>query len=421
MPSTNRFVVGFTLAVVAILPSVSHADDTDALALQSADSSAPKDRGFRLFAEGVLGTLEQRGGLGSRSTRRLSIDYSQGFRLGSDWRLNLSNRLDSLDPPGVGVPSTLNSLREAYVAWRPESGDSSVEVGRINVRNGPAYGFNPTDFFRDGALRASTTVDPFALRENRLGTVMVRAQTLWAGGSASVALAPKLANGPSTASFSADFGATNSRDKALGTVSLRLSDRVGVQAIAYTEQGRGAQLGASMTALLTDATVAHLEWTRGRDEDTWKKVTTGLVSRNTQSRLAAGVTYALAHQLALTAEFEYNGFAPTKAQWRQVAGVSPGALGLYVLEAQRRQDNASRNAWLLYATKKSFLLKNLDATALVRLNADDNSRLGWLEVRHHWTGIDAAVQWQWSQGSSATQYGSNPVRQALQLLVGVYF
>ena len=422
MPSSFRFAaLGLTLAVVVALPIVAHADDADALALQAAADGAAPAQGFRLFAEAVAGSIQQRGGLGSRSTQRLSIDYSQSFRVSGDWRLNVSDRLDHLQPAGVGVPSTLNSLREAYAAWRPEGSETSLELGRVNVRNGPAYGYNPTDFFRDGALRASTTVDPFALRENRLGTVMLRAQRLWTGGSVSLALAPKMADRASSESFSTDLGATNSRDKALGAISFRTSDRVGIQLLAFSEQGRGSQVGASMTALVTDASVAHLEWSRGSDKDTWTKVTSGRISRSTQTRLSAGMTYALANQLSLTAEFEYNGFAPTQSQWRQVAASSPGSLGLYVLEAQRRQDNASRNAWLFYATQKSLFVKNLDATALVRINADDNSRLGWLEVRHHWAGMDGAIQWQWSQGNAASQYGLNPVRQSIQILVGLYY
>ena len=38
----------------------------------------------------------------------------------------------------------------------------------FNLRFGPGYGYNPTDFFRDGSLRVLTTADPFALHEIRL-------------------------------------------------------------------------------------------------------------------------------------------------------------------------------------------------------------------------------------------------------------
>jgi hypothetical protein len=40
----------------------------------------------------------------------------------------------------------VNSLREAYLSWQPEGGNMVMEFGRINLRYGPGYGYNPTDF-----------------------------------------------------------------------------------------------------------------------------------------------------------------------------------------------------------------------------------------------------------------------------------
>ena len=97
----------------------------------------------------------------------------------------------------AGADATVNSLRAAYLSWQPEAGNTIFELGRVNLRYGPGYGCNPTDFFRDGSLRTRTTANPFALRENRLGNVMFRAQRLWTGGSLSEAYSPKSADRPS--------------------------------------------------------------------------------------------------------------------------------------------------------------------------------------------------------------------------------
>ena len=69
-----------------------------------------------------------------------------------------------------------NNLGCLVLCWQPEGGSSIFDFGRINVRGGPGYGYNPTDFFRDGSLRVITSADPFALRQNRMGSVMLRAQ-----------------------------------------------------------------------------------------------------------------------------------------------------------------------------------------------------------------------------------------------------
>ena len=54
--------------------------------------------------------------------------------------------------------------------------DTLIDLGRINVRNGVALGYNPTDYFRAGAVRAAVSVSPASLKENRQGSVMLRGQ-----------------------------------------------------------------------------------------------------------------------------------------------------------------------------------------------------------------------------------------------------
>lgn len=420
-------IATFTLAALALaLPQAVLADDSDALALESAPVAdakpAAQPQPTRLFIEGAVGRIAQRYGLPSLDSRRLSLDLVHQISWPNGWRAVLSDRIDYNQPTDNGTPATLNSLREAYASWQTEGGNTLLEFGRINLRNGPAYGYNPTDYFRDGALRSVTTADPFALRENRLGTVMLRGQQLWAGGSVSLALAPKLADAPSNASFSADLGSTNATNRLLASWSSRWSDGVSTQLLVLGEEGRGPQLGASATALLSDAAVGHLEVSRGRGVnllDTALGISRADTPRN---RLAAGLTYTLPIRLALTAEFEYNGAAPDNAAWRAAgAAGGPALLGRYLQAAQVRQESASRRAWLLYANQKDALLKNLDITGLLRINADDHSRLAWVELRYHWGQADLALQWQRNLGQPLSEYGVLPYRQALQLLGAWYF
>jgi hypothetical protein len=412
-----------TLLAAALMPAA-RADDADALALGGAPEPAARvsdQQPLRLYAEAAVGRIQQRYGQPGLNARRTSLDLTWSTRLNERWRVALSDRLDDIHPVDAGARATQNSLREAYASWQDEGGQRVVEFGRINLRNGPAYGYNPTDYFRDGALRAVTTADPFALRENRLGTVMLRAQQLWAGGGVSLALAPKLADQPGTAPMSLDLGATNATDKALASWSVTLSDRVSAQLLGFAQRGKGMQWGASMTALVSDAAVAQAEWSHGRDDDLFSATTAGTSRRVSRDRLSAGLTYTTANRLALTAEYEFNGFAPGQAAWQDAGQRGPQALGAYLLAAQTRQDNAGRQAWLFYASQKSAGLKNLDLTGLLRLNADDHSHLGWLEARYHFGSADVALQWQWTQGKAISEYGLVPYRQTVQLLGAWYF
>lgn len=399
------------------------ADDDDALSLQSDAPQTPAAatvRTWRLYAEGAIGVREDRYADDRRTTSRGSLDFSLNQSLGAGWRLGVSDRLDAVHPVDDGAPTTVNSLRELYLGWQDADKLTSVDVGRVNLRNGPAYGFNPTDYFRSGALRSVTSADPLALRENRLGTVMLRAQRLWGSGAITLALAPKLADGPSTAGFSADVGATNDRRRALLSVSQRLGDRVSGQALWFAEQGHAPQFGLNATALLSDALVMQGEWSHGRFDDTLAQAT-GVASAPGRDKVAVGLTYTAPTRTALTLEYQYNAAAPGRTAWDAAAAGSPDALVSYFVAASSRQDTASRGAWLLYVMQKGLGSKNLDLTGLWRRNSSDGSTFTWVEARYHWPSFDAALQWQAAHGKTASEYGILPGRQWLQLLGAWYF
>lgn len=414
-------LVGGLLTSVSALGNTSPPSDLDALDLKGAPEEAAGGAvtPTRLFVEGALGAISQRHGAGDRSQRRGSIDLVHSARLGSTWRIVLSDRIDVVSPVEPGAPHTINSLREAYAGWATDGGAGVVEFGRINLRNGPAYGYNPTDFFRDGALRVTTSTNPFTLRENRLGTVMLRGQLLWHGGSASLALAPKLANHASAKSFDLDLGATNNRHRALLTLSQQWSERINSQFLLYKDDGLEVQPGANLTWLLSDAAVAHVEWSYAKGpslaDAAWQ---TGRVNRS-GTRLSAGLTYTTPSKLSLTLEGQANSLALSSVDWNRALTSNPGLLGLYLTEAARRQDLASRRAVLVYATQRDLGMKNLELTALLRGNLDDHSRMIWFELRYHWTQLDLALQWQVNSGRAGSEYALIPQRQVIQL-VGTY-
>ena len=408
-----------SLAVSAMLHAVAvraaDGSDADALALTSAPVESTQGA-TRFFIEGALGRADQRYQPGWRNIGRVSLDLSGSFRLAPEWRAVISDRLDALHPSDPGADATVNSLREAYVSWQQGSGATLVDLGRVNLRYGPAYGYNPTDFFRDNTLRTMTTVNPLALRENRLGTFVLRGQQLWGDTGVSLAYAPKLASRASAEGASIDAGATNNRSRALVTLSTRLTERISSQFLVYDESGLGPQMGASTTALLTDAIVAFAEGSRGREPDLLTRALKASEPQHARNRFVGGVTVTPFPRLSLTGEYQYNGFALDKAGWAAASVGGPAALGAYLLEAQRLQELASRQAWFAYATLKDAGTKNLDLTALLRVDANNHSRLGWLELRYHWARTDVALQLQQQSGRQLSEYGLAPYRRSVQLI-----
>lgn len=400
---------------------IAQAEGFDPLALTSAPVEKVEiQSNLKIFIESAIGSSTQRYQAGSVDLRRASFDLDYSARMGPGLRFVLSDRVDNIHPVASGDDETVNSLREAYLSWQPEGGVNIVDAGRVNLRFGPGYGYNPTDFFRDGSLRTVTTANPFALRENRLGTVILRGQRLWTGGSLSVAFSPKLATQPSTHGWSLDLGATNNRDRGVLVLGTKFSERVSTQLLAYKEDGQAPKIGASVTALLSDASVAHAEWSRGREATLLSRSLALPADLQSRSRFAGGLTYTTQGKLSLTAEYQYNGFAVNRAG-RTGLAANPADQVAYLLEAQRLQDLASRQAVLIYVSQKDLGIKNLDLTAFLRVNIEDRSRLVWIELRHHWSNFDLAFQLQQNMGRSNTEYGILPDRRVFQILGTYYF
>lgn len=420
MFSFNRHFLSF-LAAIALahaIPALAADADLDALSLESApEVTLPQSsKNTRIFMEGAVGDASQRYQPNSRDIWRASVDLSLSAKLAPGLRAVISDRLDHLYPTDAGADASINSLREAYLSWQAEGGHTIIELGRINLRYGPGYGFNPTDFFRDGSLRTLTTANPFALRENRLGTVMLRGQRLWTGGSLSIALSPKMANQPSADGWSLDLGSTNNRDRGLIALNSQFSQAISAQVLVYKEPDVSSTFGASLTALLSDAAVAHIEASRGSEPDLLSRALAAPSAPITRNRFAGGLTYTTTSKLSLTAEYQYNGFAIEPSNW--------AALGLnqvpYLLKAQQRQDLASRQAYFLYITQKSLGHKDIDLTAFLKVNVEDHSRLGWLELRRHWPSFDLALQLQQHMGEASSEFGILPQRRVIQVL-GTFF
>ena len=399
------------------------AGDDAALVLESApvEQEAVLRSTAKTYIEFALGHADRRVAPLSQTLFRASLDVYLTGRLAPGWKGVLSNRFDVLDPAEPGKNNVRNSLREAYASWSDEAANWVGDVGRINTRLGPGFGYNPTDFFRDGSLRTFSTANPIALRENRMGSVVLRGQRMWQGGSASLTISPKLAHAPSGHALSLDLGSTNSRNRGLLVLGLQASERVSAQLAVYKADGLSPQLGVSLTALLTDALVAHGEWSAAH-EPSLSDYAWGVVDHTvTGQRFSGGLTFTSSTKLSLTAEFQANDFALSQANWGAAAKSNPALIDAYLRESQRRQDLPSRHAWLLYATQRDLGRKNLDLTAFVQYNPDDDSQVAWLELRQRWPSIDLALQVQRNAGRTGSVYGMLPERRSLQVLMAYHF
>lgn len=413
----------FCLFLASAMASATTQDDTDLDALATADKTqavTEKASDWRLFVEGAFGDTAQRYGLPSYRTERLSADLALDKTLAPGWRLIFADRLDWDWEGQTPNEFKFNTLKELYLSWQIAPREI-VDVGRINTRYGVATGYNPTDYFRNDAVRSVVSVDPNSLRNNRLGSVMLRTQILWDGGSLTAIASPKLTAEPSNAAFGVDLGATNNTNRWLLALSQQLSDNFNPQFLLYGEAGKSPQLGFDLTHLIGDATVAFVEWSGGQGASLYSQALGGPSREVFRNRLSTGLTYTTSNKISLTLEAEYNGAAVDNADWTALGNGPLPRYEQYRNIAQQVQDLPTRKSLFFYGSWQDAMITHLDFSALARQDLVDQSRLSWIEARYHWNHTDVALQWQRYGGKAWSDYGAIPQRTTWQTVVTYFF
>ncbi len=416
-----------TLALAStLLAGAACAQDLDAEALSlpgSAPQAAATARPWQLFVEAATGRARVQSvpfGEESLSTQRVSVDLQVDATLAPGLRGILADRLDIDWRHRFGQRHEVNTLKEAYLSWQPRN-DLILDAGRVNQYSGVATGYNPTDFFRGGALRSLVSLDPASIKKNRQGSVMLRGQALWDGASLTGLYSPALRDEPNPAAFNPDIGATNARDRALLIFSKRLSSDLNPQWLLYKDQGASPQVGMNLTRLLNDATVAYVEWAGGRSQPLLAQALGLEGGESFRNRLATGVTYTTSNKLSLNFEYQYNGTGLDRQEWNALPQQSLPAYVRYRQFAQTEQEMPTRHAAFFYATWQDMGISHLDLAAMVRRNGVDHSRVAWLELRYRWTRDELALQWQGNRGGLLSDYGASPIRHAWQLSYRHFF
>lgn len=401
--------------------SGAQSDDLDALKLADKAEMKPEQaRDWKAYAEaGLRESTRQAGGAGLHA-ERLSLDLRTDHVFAPGWRAVFADRLDMNRSYGAAGDGNVNTLKEAYLSWQAAP-DRIADFGRINMRNGVATGYNPTDYFRAGAVRSATSIDPSSLRENRLGSVMLRGQALWQGGSLTALVSPGLADAPNSGAWNLDLGATNQRNRWLVAASQKFSDVLNPQFLLSGGQDQSAQAGFNLSVLANDATVVYFEWSGGRSKSLRSQALGGPEDSAFRNRLASGLTYTTADNLSLTFEYDYNGGGLDRDGWSALRRGPVAAYARYRAFASTVQDPATRRQAFFYASWTDAYVKHLDLNAMLRYDALDSSRLQWIEARYHWTRADLALQTQLNVGRPGSDFGAAAERRITQLLLRTYF
>jgi hypothetical protein len=383
---------------------------------------------------------------------RTSFDAVDQWDLASNLTASLSDRFNATEADEVPFPThqnLRNDFREGFVTWEPRP-QTYLEGGRINLRNGVALGFNPTDFFKTRTQIDQASLDPSVIREDRLGTVMVRAQQIWSGGAASVVFAPKLYD-PSRvptglqSGFDPRIDRTNAAYRFLASANYDFA-AASPQALIYHE-GTQTRFGLNVTSQVGQSIIAYAEWAGGWQQDligqaiSYGKLTGSLpanapilppndASKAFRNDLAVGGSWTSTAKLTINLEYHYHqaGLSgETLRSWFAIGGASPrsaipGELWYIRGFAADQQQPFTRQQVFLRASWTDAFVSDLDLTAFTFVNLYDGSTLSQISANYYlsaaWT-LGAYVSA--NLGSPRSERGSFPQEASAILQLVRYF
>jgi hypothetical protein len=392
----------------------------------------------------------------SRWEERALLDVRKEWHVGADLRLTYSGRLNLRAEDGLGFPNhenLTNDLREAYLSWEPLD-QFFLDVGRINLKSGVALGFNPTDFFKTRAVVEPLSVDPVVLREDRLGTLMLRAERVWTRGSVTAAYAPAVASDSpiytsfDLRSFDPMFDRTNAHDRWLLKGSVDVAEDFSPELLAYESQGR-VRFGANFAQNVGQSVVAYLEWSGGRrgtvSADALASgratgslpvgaasVLPDLGAVGFRNQLAIGASYTTSlPRITFNLELHFNQAGFSGADWdqwfRTGSGATPlspmaGALWYVRQYASDQQELISRRFAFLRMDWVDAFVPKLEVSGFIDTDLTDGSTRLQLGADYylsdHWT-IGGLVLV--DAGARHSDFGSLPQAGSVLLKVVRYF
>lgn len=386
---------------------------------------------------------------------RLLLDIRKTQPIGKHAEVHFSDRLNFRDESDLSFPhheNLINDLREAYVSWHP-SDQTYVDAGRINLKSGIALGYNPTDFFKTRSVTEPLSLDPSVVREDRLGTLMVRVQSIWNGGSLTAAFAPGIRRqspvyaNDNLPSFNPMFDRTNADDRFLIKGSINLGDNSSPEFLLYREAGQ-THLGTNLSIGLGQSAVAYLEWSGAERPNLITEAVdygreTGTLPANApiplpsnahrtfKNKLAIGSSYTTKTNITVNLEYLLNQAGFSDRDWGNWFGAgthadapSPLINELWYIRAYARdqQQQNTERAYFVRADWVSTSSAQLELTGFALVDEYDQSGIAQISANYYlsdtWTIGGLGDKY---FGSRRSDFGSLGTSYSVLLSVVHYF
>ncbi len=380
----HSFALALSTLLFVVLPA--RADDTFSSVPDLPESTADQSQDkagtslpFTLELKGQIFATRHRqppaSGSETNGGSRLSARMHGNAALSDSSTLLLNSRLytEADDNSAYSFSSNTRLIVQEAAFQHLFTSESGLTVGRVNVRNGVASGFNPTDWFRKNSLVRTDSLDVKDRREDRLGIVAVQGMISDESGLWQAGYRPRIPTAENSILSDRDIigqGLDRTNDRTAFYLKYTPShwDNLALTpSLYYEENNAGLGMESSITA--HDTLVLYGEWFVQRRMDLAAQAldesaafTPLFADRKTRlyNQLAVGASWSMPENIAgqnditLSLEYHFNEAgldAKEHDRWKRLSHENDKAAGLiakYAADAQEplaRHQIFTRLAW----------------------------------------------------------------------------
>ena len=301
-----------------------------------------------------------------------------------------------------------------------------VELGRMNVKEGVARGYNPTDYFRSGSA-LTLSVDPKERKDNRLGAVLVQGTYIAEDYTLKALYAPKISVDKSSIwgnkkHFGLKLHETNTQERVTLYAGYTGLDDWSLSALVHHNDD-GIHLGTNIS-YIDERAIWYMEASVNKRAEQITQVLEALnapselmanfsTDTSYQTELSLGLNYTFENSVVGTFEYIYNSAGFDSHDWKtyfklmqtsaKYAPVLGKSRGLIANNAQQMSKHT-----LFAMARKNDALPNLDWIVMAWVNPVDRSTLLQVGTSYDYHDVLLSTDIRSYIGQRQSEYGSMP-------------